>query len=132
MSAPRLWTTLPAQHHRHGKMEELLERHGASGPHAFTVLLAEAAAMLQGRDSRGVVEMSWRDFARFGGIKRDAVQGRLRELTEEPFTLIEIERLTELGFRARILRWGEWDRMPKDPTATERKRKQRDRERDEP
>src|SRR4051812_18253544 len=109
MSTPRHWTPLPAQNHRHPKMEELLERHGASGPHAFTVLLGEAAAMLQGKEARGVVEMSWREFARYAGIPRDSVQDRLHELAGEPFTLVEVDHVTALGFRIHFPRWAEWE-----------------------
>lgn len=110
-------------------MIELLERHGASGPHAVTVLLSEAAAGVQGRKDRGVAELSWREFATFAGIERGQVQTRLRELAAEPFTLIEIDAETDLGFRARFPRWAEWDKMPKDPSAAERSRAYRERKR---
>ena len=112
-------------------MIELLRRHGPSGPHAVTVLLAEAAAMIQGRDNKGVAEMAWEEFSRFGGIDPSEARERLSELAEAPFTLIVVESDHALGFRVRFPRWKEWDVAPKDPTAAERKRRQRERERDE-
>jgi hypothetical protein len=109
-------------------MTELLERHGASGPHSFTVLLAEAAANLQGRDDRGVAEMNWRDFAYLSGIAPEDASRRLHELAGEPFGLIAIEAETTLSFRARLVRWAEWDQMPRDPTSAKRSREYRERQ----
>ena len=106
-------------------MLALLDRHGASGPHAVTVLLCEAGAGMHGSDSRGTVELSWSEFARFAGIGPEHAQERLHELTAEPFTLIEIEHETTLGFRARFPRWAEWDKSPKDPTGAKRQRAHR-------
>lgn len=124
--APRLWTPFPAQHHRHRKMLELLKRHGASGPHAFSVLLGEAAAGLHGSESRGVAELSWDEFARFAGIEPEMSRHRLVELVEEPFTLIEIEDEDALGFRVRLVSWAEWDQRPK--SGAERQRDYRGRQ----
>jgi hypothetical protein len=125
-----LWTPLAAQHHRHPKMIELLERHGVSGPHAFTVLLCEAGAGIHGRHERGVAEMSWREFSSFAGVELNVTRDRLHELAAEPFTLVDVEHEDALGFRVRLVRWAEWDQQPKDRTAAERAQRYRDRQRD--
>lgn len=124
---PRLWAPLPAQHHRTGKIEELLELHGASGALAFLVLLSEAAAAVGvlGRDARGMAEMSWRDFAKYSGTPLHAARALLEALASEPFTLVAIESENTFGFRVRLLRWAEWDQMPKDPRAAERQQRAR-------
>lgn len=106
-------------------MLELLERHGPSGPHSFTVLLGEAAAGVLGRDAIGHAELSWAEFGHFAGIPVTEVRARLRELAESPFSLVEIVSAGEWTFRVRLVRWEEWDKMPKDRTGAERSARHR-------
>lgn len=122
------WTTLPAGHHRHPNMLSLLEDHGAAGPHAFTVLLSEGASVPPSGD-RGTVRMAWSDFARYAGTE-DTEDAHKVMASLQDLGLIALEDDTPRGFRARLLKWDEWDLMPKDPGAAERKRQQRAREAD--
>lgn len=131
MTHQRYWVRLPAQHHRSPKIVELLERHGPSGPLSFLVLLSEAAMTATSEEAdRGVAAMSWREFGRYAGIPLEETTERLQELAVDPFELIEIEKSTALGFRARFLRWAEWDGVPKDPLAAARAKAYRARKRD--
>jgi hypothetical protein len=121
-TAPTIWTTLPAMHHRHPKMVYLLDTHGASGPHTFTVLLAEAAARI---GERGVVKLAWSDFARFADIEptREAVLERLEGLAT--LGLVEVVSDAPHGFTVRLPNWDDWDLVPK--TTAERQATHRSR-----
>jgi hypothetical protein len=120
------WVPLLAGHHRHPKMVALLEQHGAPGPNAFTVLLGEGASVPPSGD-RGQVKMGWSDFARYAGTE-DIETARNVMASMGELELVELVEDQPHGFTVRLVKWAEWDLMPKDPGAAERKRKQRERD----
>jgi len=130
--APSWWTPLPALLNRHPKIVHLLEAHGASGPWAFVVLLAEAAAYLH---DPGVVKLTWSGYAQDAEIDggREGVLARLEEMAV--MGLVELLEDHPYGFVAKLPNWAEWELRqsgaPKDPTGAERQARYRHKKRAE-
>jgi hypothetical protein len=122
MTTPSYWTPLPAGFPQAPKVSVLLAEFGAPGPYTLIVLLATATAQGYLGGPKGWVRMAWVEMAHRTATEPAAAEVIVRRIAE----LGEIEiAADEHGFSARLVGWEKWKPTPKDPTAAERKARER-------
>lgn len=125
---PGFWSVLPATFPDDPKPSVMLAEFGAPGPYALIVLITTATAQSYTGGRWGWLRIGWPAFASKLGVTVD----QARVLVERLGELGEMDSLevTEFGFSGHLNGWEKWHGPPaKDRTATERKRRERDRDR---
>lgn len=131
--APRAWVPLDHGFPTAPKIQALLAEFGTVGPYVYVVLLATAKGqsftrLKGGAGQAGSLTLAWPLLAHLAADSVDTVRAVVARM--EALGELNVTEPSDVALVASFPDWDLWDVGPKDPTAAERKRHERDRKRD--
>jgi hypothetical protein len=132
VQAETWWTALPQTLPRSRRLGALKNRFGPAGPYTFVVILALATeqyyATNRATRQEGLLNVGWDELAYLVGASVAEARAIVALMAALDPPLIELRSSDDLGATIFLPKWSRWHPGPKDPEATERKRRQRERD----
>ncbi|MHB8234391.1 MAG: hypothetical protein ACYDHT_07030 [Solirubrobacteraceae bacterium] len=127
MERPRPWFSLDNAFLMRGSIETLADEFPGFGPLAIVALICEASGRIGGGKQSDFDVLDWHYSYLARRLRTDAATAKAIVAAGSVVGLVEVISEDGDAFTLRLLRWKDWH--PKDPPATERKRRERARKR---